>query len=458
MRRTERTHVVTVLSATAFTIVILVGLMFFAGFWTTGSTYNISAYVSNARGIAADSTVFEAGLPVGLVTGVQRNGPDAILSLRINKGPTPVPVDSQIQLGLRSLAGEADVILYLGHDKQTVRNGGSLGLSQDQDYTEVDQILNEFAGPNEAKTRQFFQGVGAAVNGEGQNLNNTLGGFASLVNNSPPLTSTIGTQHKQVADIVQNFANIMESIGQRTQALDQFAKGALTTFHDVADRDAAMRGLLKQLPFVAAGNWSAVRAIKQYGPEITPVVTELASTVLKLQPALNLLTPASSKGIKLVDSLGSASPALKTILVNLEKLEPSTAKALPAVHAISCQLDPIARFIKPYGPDISQFFQSFGATTTAYETNGAHELIASLLVDPSSFIRGVEGQPNVNKLLAPLLDFGIFKLAGGTSGFHAISPPGKVGSYIAGDGAGDGGPLQFGANHKYPHVTQDCSK
>jgi ABC-type transporter Mla subunit MlaD len=118
MKRTKREHRVTVLGGILFAVGLLVGLMFFAGFWTTASTYNISVYVHNARGIAEDSTVFEAGLPVGLVTGVQRNGPDAVLALRIDQGPRPIPVDSKIQLGLRSLAGEADVLLSLGHTKQ----------------------------------------------------------------------------------------------------------------------------------------------------------------------------------------------------------------------------------------------------------------------------------------------------------------------------------------------------
>jgi phospholipid/cholesterol/gamma-HCH transport system substrate-binding protein len=203
MRRAKRANAATVLSGILFSAALLVGLMFFAGFWTTASTYSVSAMVYNARGIATDSTVFEAGLPVGLVTGVQRTGPDAILSLRIDRGPTPLPVDSKIELGLRSLAGEAEVLLTRGHSSQTVTDGGSLGLAQDQNYTEVDQILNALSGATEGNARQFFQGIGNGVNGEGVNLNRTVGGFANLVNSSPPLTSTLGVQHQQVADIAR---------------------------------------------------------------------------------------------------------------------------------------------------------------------------------------------------------------------------------------------------------------
>src|ERR1700758_5211034 len=129
MRRVKPVNVATVIGGLLWVGVVLIGVIFFAGFWRAGSSYTVSAYVSNARGIAKDSNVFEAGLPVGLVTCVRRNGPDAILTLRIDKGVKPLPVDSKVQLGLRSLAGEADVFLMPGRSSATVRNNGSLGLS-----------------------------------------------------------------------------------------------------------------------------------------------------------------------------------------------------------------------------------------------------------------------------------------------------------------------------------------
>jgi phospholipid/cholesterol/gamma-HCH transport system substrate-binding protein len=454
MRRVKRANLLTVLGGVLFVALILVGVVFLAGFWRVGSSYSVSAYVTNARGIAVDSTVFEAGLPVGLVTGVQRNGPDAILSLRIDHGVKPLPVDSHVQLGLRSLAGEADVLLYPGTSRDLVRNGGSLGLSQDQGYTEVDQILSQFAPPTERYTRQFFQGVGSGLAGEGHNLNATLGGFASLVNDSPPLTSTLAAQHNQVADIVQNFGNIMAAIGQRTQALQQFAQGAVTTFNDVAARDTAFEGLLKQLPFVVGGNWSAVRGLLASASEIRPVLNLLTDATAKLQPAIGLLTPGASNGIQVVNALGGASPALKNLLVSLEKLKPSATAALPAVHATSCQLNPMLRFIKPYGPDISEFFQHFGAVVSAY--GDAHMLTAVADINPSALVRGVETQPPIGTALQTLLNAGLFHLLGARTGFHALPGPGLM--HDTTDGLGDAGPIQWGSNHKFPHVTADCAR
>jgi phospholipid/cholesterol/gamma-HCH transport system substrate-binding protein len=454
MRRYKRTHVATVIVSLIFAVTVLFGIMFFAGFWTLGKTYNVSAYVSNARGIAEDSTVFEAGLPVGIVTGIQRSGPDAILSLRISKGPTPLPVDSRIQLGLRSLAGEADVLLLPGHSSEMVRNGGSLQLSQDNDYTEVDQILNQFAGHTTAATRQFFQGFGGGLQGQGQNLNQTLGGFAALVNDSPPLTSTLAAQHGQVADIVQNFGNIMAAIGQRTEAVEQFARGSRETFDVVANRDVQFGRLFVGLNHGIDGSIAITRAITANAHTIDPVLLQLSNDVTKLQPAINELTPASQKGIQVLRALGSAAPALKNVLINLTSLKPSATSALTSLHALTCQVDPITRYIAPYGPDIAAFFEDFGAATDSYDSN--HELLTSALVDPTHLVRGIYGNASQDQALNELINVGIFKnLAGAQTGFDANPGPGHAGRHDL--DVGDAGPIQFGAHNVYPHVTADCA-
>jgi phospholipid/cholesterol/gamma-HCH transport system substrate-binding protein len=457
MKRTKTVNVLTVVGGVVLFAGFLIGLIAFAGFFKIGSSYNVSAYVYNARGIAKYSTVFEAGLPVGIVTGIDRSGPDAVVSMRIDRGVKPLPVDSKVQLGLRSLIGEADVLLYPGHSKQTIRDLGSIGLSQDQSYTEVDQILNTFAPPTEPKARNFIQGLGDSVQGQGQNLNNTLGGFAALVNNSQPLTSILSYQRTQVADLIQYFGNVMNAIGQRTTALQDFAQGALTTFNDVAARDSALHAQLSNFPYAGRALVASGTALSKYQNGVTHLVVQLTNVVHDLSPTIPLIAPGAENGQKIFTALGSAAPELKKLLSNLRQLEPSATKALPAVHALTCQADPMIRFIKPYGPDISAFLEDFGAADSFYySVTGGHALPAIAHVDPKALFRGVTSQ-STDSSLQELLNLGIFQTTGAQpTYYHALRPPGQRNSLTY--GAGDYKPAQFGASHPYPHVTEDCSK
>jgi hypothetical protein len=112
------------------------------------------------------------------------------------------------------------------------------------------------------------------------------------------------------------------------------------------------------------------------------------------------------------------------------------------------------RFLQPYGPDLAAFAENFGGVVNAY--GDAHMLLAQVSIDPSGFIRGVETAPGISQALQTLLNFGIFKLAGAKTGFHALPGPGHMADTTS--GLGDHGPIEWGATHKFPHVTADCSK
>lgn len=459
-RHVPRTDRLIVTLGLAFVVVLLVGLMFFANIWRVGSSYAVSAYVENARGIAPDSTVFEAGLPVGIVTGVRRNGADAVLSLRLDHGVRPLPVDSKVQLGLRSLAGEADVLVYPGRSTQLVRNGGSLGLSQDVGYTEVDQILSAFAPPAESNFRGMIRGLGNGVAGEGQNLNGTLGGFAHLVTASLPLTSTLAAQHRQVATLVQNLGEVMAAIGQRAQATRQFAQGALTTFTDISRRDIAFKGMLGALPGLLRGASDATQAIGSSSQTISPLLVNLADAVRRLSPAIGLLKPGSTEGLRVLQALGTASPPLTSVLENLVRLRPSAQTALPALRSTLCQLDPMVRYIKPYAGDLGPAIENFGAADSAYD--GApghnHDLLASISIDPTNPVFGIESQSvneSLNGALNTLFNLGVFhKLAPG-NGYHIV-PPGHMDDGSI--GVGENGPIDWGKTHPFPQVKPDCAR
>jgi phospholipid/cholesterol/gamma-HCH transport system substrate-binding protein len=455
MKRTNHSNLALVLAIAVFSVFVLVGVMFFGHIWTTGSNYHVSVYVANARGVADDATVFEAGLPVGQVTGIKRSGPDAILTLRLSGGVRPLPSDTTVQMGLRSLAGEADVLLTPGKSGQTVRNNGSLGLSNNQDFTEVDQILNALQGKTAPATRKFFQAAGYGLNGEGTNLNQVLGNATSLVNNSPLLTSTLAHQDKQVGEIVENFGNVMNSIGQRTTALREFAVGATTTFKAVAARDVKLSQLLVHLPYFLRGAREVTHSVGQNLPAVNAVLLRLASSVTRLSPALRELDPAAVRGITLVRSLGSASPALKNILVELKQLKPSATAALPALHAVTCQLDPMVRYLEPYGPDASAFFESFGGATDAYGLD-SHQLLLVANVNPDEFIRGLQGPSGVAGLQT-LINVGIFQKLGAGTGYDPDPAPNSI-NHEAPQGLGISGASQWAAAHpnSFPHVTQDC--
>jgi hypothetical protein len=183
------------------------------------------------------------------------------------------------------------------------------------------------------------------------------------------------------------------------------------------------------------------------------VLTNLAGAVTNLKPTIDLLTPASTHGIKLVRALGDASAALQSVLRNLEQAQPTASRALPAVHALTCQLNPMLRFLAPYDKDIGAFFDNWTAVMDPYLY--FHEMYGSIHVNAANEFRGVQSPP-VTTALQTLINSGVFGKASTGDGFDPLRPPGGIDRHDIGVGLST--PAQFGATHKYPHVTADCSR
>jgi phospholipid/cholesterol/gamma-HCH transport system substrate-binding protein len=439
-----------VIVGAVFAVLMLVGLMFFAGFWRLGSSYDVKVVVPNARGLAPDAHVMIAGLEVGKVTSIDRQGPDARLALRIDQGPTPLPADSHVEVRLRTLAGESYVEVYPGHSKVTIPSGGSLGISQANNYVDVDQILQTISGRTQGHARQLVQGLGTAVGNQGENLNHVLGNASTLISNSVPLTSTLAAQHQQVADLVQNLGDMMGTIGQQTAAVETFASGARRTFSAIAARDNSLRQTLVKLPYLIGSLKSVSNELGAVTPHLAPLATNLASAIDQLSPAVHLLTPASRSGVQLLHSLGGAAYPLRDVLENLDKLQKPTSAALPQLHATLCQLNPILKYAAPYGPDLAAFFENFGSASNPY--SGTYHITRALANIGPADAPGLLTEPEAQAAQALFtIGFGN-KLA---SGYDPIPPAGDMNNDTIGRGAY--GPVPAGKLIKYPRVEAgDC--
>jgi phospholipid/cholesterol/gamma-HCH transport system substrate-binding protein len=451
VKRTRPNHLLTVGAGVLFVAAVLVGLMFFGGFWYLGKSYDVTVFVPNARGLADDASVMIAGLEVGKVTSIERNGPDAIVGLRIDDvAPTPLPEDSTVAVRLRSLVGESYVQVYPGHSKITVRSGGSLDLGQSDDYTDVDQILQTLSGTTETHARQTVQALGDAVGVEGDHLNHVLGNAAALISRSVPLTSTLAAQHTQVADLVQNLGNMMNAIGQRTTAVQDFASGAVQTFDALSSRDVQLRDTLVKLPYAIGSLKDVANTIAVITPHVAPLAINLASAIDEVSPAIHLLAPASNSGVQLLQALGAAADPLRDVLQNLDTLQKPTTAALPELHATLCQVNPILKYAAPYAADFGAFFQNFGSAYNAYDASG-HVARASADVTPAAAGGVVTPTEAADVATLEKLGFGKEQIAG----YDPFPPPdGATNTTI---GRGLTGPVDAGKVMTYTRVhAGDC--
>lgn len=450
-----RWHVATFVAFVALALgftVYFVGLG--GGLTSLGSTYKVSALLPTAGSLTPGARVTMAGYRVGAVTSIQREGTGALVGMEIDDSRvSSVPIDSHVALRERTPVGENYISLTPGNSSSRLKSGGVLPMTQAADYVDVDQLLSVLQGDTRTRARQLIEGLGAAVQGRGQQLNDLLGGASGAFTTGSRVVGILADNRAQIARLVSNLGDVSAAVGQRGADVQLLARQALNTFNALGSRDQALRQLLDQLPATLTQVRATSNVLSSITASATPVLYNLASAVTEVRPAVQLLSPAAQEGRSVVDQLGAAAPPLQQTLVKLQKLSSPAAKALPQLHQTLCQLNPMIRYIRPYTPDIISVAGGLGSAANDYDAI-SHLIRITFVVGDNSFV----GLPaNVSQAMFSLLHTGLLSKLTGPLTFNPYPAPGQIGTEHATAQNAIIGPSQVpSTGYKFPHIVADC--
>ena len=448
-----RANLAVVVAAVVLGLATLFGLAYAGGGLRFGSSYQIKALMPTAGALAPNARVTMAGADVGRVASIKQQGLGALVALTIdNSSVTPIPTGSQVQLREVTPVGENYVEIIPSSARTTLPSGSVLPMSQAGAYVDVDQLLSVLQGGTREHARQLFQSFGGALQGHAEQLNNTLGGVTQTF---VPLAHIVNTLHRdrtQVSRLVAQLGDLASAVGERGASLMQIGRDGLTTFNAIAARDNALRAFLDQLPSTLAQVRASSLTLNSVTNTAAPVLANLAAALQELQPAARALTPAAQEGRQVMHELGAAAPGLTTTLSNVSKLSGPATSAIPQLHLMLCQANPMLRYAVPYTGDLISFLSSFGSAVNAYDRIGHVVRIVGIYGDNSA-----SGLPaNVSQAAFTLLHSGFF--ANSTAlNWDPYPKPGMIGKESASGTNQIIGPAQLATSgYRYPHVVADC--
>lgn len=443
-----RGHLLTLLGVGGFALAFLITLLTWSGAapWT-GGDYKVKVLFPTAASMGSGATVRIAGVQVGKVTSVERRGAAAVLELRIGKGKVPLPEDTRAAIRLRTLVGENYVELIPGTSKRTLRSGGIVPVSQTENYVEADEILSVLRGKTRDRARELIRGFGGGLDGQGVRLNAMLKDTGDVVRPADDLTAILGKDRQQVAIVVDRVGDVMREIGDRSSSIASLASAGRETFQALADRDTGLKATLNELPPTLEQVRETSTLVQSVTARSAPVVANLARAVTDLQPVIRNLRPAAQEGRGIMARLSSAAPPLTTTANKLRGLGRPAAAALPEVRQVLCQLNPMAKYLRPYAGDVSAMLANMSSPTNYYDATG-HAARFYALVGQNSFT----AIPDAGReLLNKLQDIGVVnKLT--ARGYNPYPAAGDGGVPSGGEGAS--GPMD--STLAYPHVEAEC--
>jgi virulence factor Mce-like protein len=299
-------------------------------------TYDLKAEVPNGANLVPGNEVRVGGSRVGVIDDITpERKPDgsvvAKLNLKLETVVQPLPRDSTVLVRARSALGLKYLEITKGESSDGFENGDTVPLARAKPRpVEIDEFLRTFDEPTRAASRTNLNEFGSALAVRGQNINEALGVFPSLLRNLQPVMENLADPRTDLQGFVRGLGQAAAETAPVAEEQASLFRGLDTTFAALADvrdelqdtittgpaaLDAGIRGFPVQRPFLRNSELlmselrPGVRALRAAAPDLSrafqegqPVLRRSVQLNRRLEPTFRALQafaedPLSSLGI-----------------------------------------------------------------------------------------------------------------------------------------------------------------
>lgn len=286
----------------AFAVLCIGGLGYLAKGMGMPVPFTQRGWILKARFAAADglvpqSDVYESGVHVGKVLGMQ---PDStrgvVVTMRIDPGVS-LRQDMDAYVEPKTAIGDTYVNLVRTPNSAApmATSGYVVPLAHTGQSVQLDQILNNMDPTTRAAMSQSLQQLGVAVSGRSSDIQTTIPQLSQVLANLQPIAQVGDARQHELDQILVDLAVIMRSLAQEQQSLGQMVDNGNTAMGAIANRDQALGGTVRQadqlmtsLDTILRGLTPADRTSLQQSPPTLQAGLKLLS---QLNPVIDRLLP-----------------------------------------------------------------------------------------------------------------------------------------------------------------------
>jgi len=373
---------------------------------TSGSSYTIHAYFSNAGGLVTGAQVRVADVTVGSVTGVGLT-PSGQADVTISISDSSITPLRRLTRATIRTVGQAGVTnhyveLSPGPASQpSLPDGAVLPETQTTGIVSLDQILDTFDPQVRASLQQLINNSAQIYAGSGSRyFNEMLARLSPALQAVNGVASQLSSDQADLETFVSETAKAATAIASRRPDLISDVSNTAQVFAALASqRDALADGLqrapamLAQATRTLADTGTAATALRPVLREVPPTASRLGTVLQTLPPALNQFTPV-------LDQVLAQVPDLRTSLAGFAPLSRPAVSALSSTARALKVSIPILAGLRIYGADFLLGILNglIGVSTAPYDASG-HYIHVQFTQSLQQFISGV-GAGQLGSLLA----------------------------------------------------------
>jgi phospholipid/cholesterol/gamma-HCH transport system substrate-binding protein len=306
-------------------LIIFVWVQFGGSVPLAAQGYRVRAVFSETGLLVPNADVRIAGVNVGKVVSVNSEGTKSLVTMDLDAKFAPIPADTRAILREKTLLGEGYVGLSTGNRSgRKLPDGGTIANDQVASTQQLDQVLNSFTPSVQRDFQEFLEGSGAALKGQGQDLNDAFGNVDSTATELNEVAGVLNAQSGNLKTMIRDSGTVLTALGQRGQDLQRLISQGDTVFRATS-----------------AVNKSLTRTIDGF----PPFLTQLRTTLVKLNTTLGIAKPS-------LDALKPVTPLLRPALADLTSLSGPLVSLLKEAPATLREADAVQPQITAFTKDL----------------------------------------------------------------------------------------------------------
>ncbi len=276
-----------------------------------------------------------AGVNSGTLTGVERIGDDARITLELN-GDVELHRDARADMRPHTLfEGSSFVDLHTGSPTAPVLEpGGTIPVSQTTNYVTLDEALRVLRPEIRDSLRDLAEVGSKTLKG------GAIRGIQQTLKNGPELTKNLhgpvrdaqGTHRVELTRAIAGMSETVDAVADReddliplNQRLNRTAAALAIDGGVPLDRAlAALPGALRELDAAAPSLTALVDRLDTFGVAVTPALPDLAAALHEGTPLLRRTIPLLRRTTPLIEDIGkvgkrvaAASPAIASLVADI---------------------------------------------------------------------------------------------------------------------------------------------
>ena len=216
----------------------------------------------------------------------------------------------------------------------SIPEGGSLGLGQVQDQTQIDEIFNALDKETRTAFQQWQQGAAIAIRGRGLDLNDALGNLGPFLGDASDVLAVLRRQRTQLQGLVRDTGTVFDALSERDGQLADAITGTNSTFDALASEDQALREFFQIAPTFENETQLTLNRLDEFQANTRPLVQ-------KLLPVANDISPT-------LESVRRLSPHLRSLFIDLDALNRASRRGFPALASVLRELRPTLGNLDPF--------------------------------------------------------------------------------------------------------------